>query len=166
MKEIILTKGQVALVDDGDFEWLNQWKWFAKKDMHTHYAGRTDYANGKRLVLMHRLILGLSDPEIKGEHRDNNGLNNQRSNLRTATQAQNASNVWSYRNSTSGYLGVSLNTGRGKNWRVQIKKHGVVRHLGYYDNEIEAAKQYDKASIELHGEFGKVNFPESKENLS
>jgi len=83
MKLIPLTQGKFAQVDDEDFEYLNQWKWFALKDAQTFYAARGIYLKGN--ILMHRQLLGLTNSEVKGEHKDRNGLNNQKENLRVAT---------------------------------------------------------------------------------
>src|ERR1017187_7157500 len=100
MKLILLTKGYETIVDYEDYEWLSQWSWRAKIDRksQTVYAIRGEYQRDsgrdnkiERSVLMHRLIMG--DPKgLQIDHRDWNGLNNQRSNLRVATQSQNQHN--------------------------------------------------------------------------
>src|SRR5260370_40767547 len=81
MGEIPLTKGKVALVDDEDFEWLNQWNWYASEDRNTFYAVRTDYSTGKRVrIYMHRFIIaGGKGQEI--DHKNGNGRDNQRLNF-------------------------------------------------------------------------------------
>ena len=114
MKEIKLTQGKVALVDDEDFDFLNQWKWCAHKDGNNFYAVRVDYSNGranKKFLSMHRVLLGLTDPKIFPDHKDGDGLNNQRYNLRIATPSQNVINSkTSGKDKTSIYRGVSFFT--------------------------------------------------------
>ena len=84
MKEIILTQGQVALVDDEDFEYLNQWKWCAIKSRKTYYTTRTIYIPCKMTVIMHRIIMN-TPLDMTVDHIDHNGLNNQKYNLRICT---------------------------------------------------------------------------------
>jgi len=157
MKEIVLTKGQVALVDDSDYEWLNQWKWCAKKDKYTYYAYRKDYSLGKHnsvAIIMHRLILQLNDPKIEVDHEDGNGLNNQRSNLRVATRTENIYNRKIFKNNQSGLKGVSLHRGR---WRATIQKDKKAIHIGYFICKEDAAIAYNNKAIELHGDFARIN---------
>ena len=103
MKAIQLTRGYKALVDDADYEWLNKWKWYAVKGTSTYYV-MTYIKN--RSTRMHRLILGLTDPKILGDHKDHNGLNNQRHNIRICTISENQKNKIS--RGSSKYLGVCL----------------------------------------------------------
>ena len=111
MKEIPLTQGEVALVDDEDYEWLNQWRWYVLKARHTFYAVRFD---GGRTQSMHREIM--CNPVGKEvDHSDMDGLNNQRINLRIATRSQNHKNVNPY--GVSAYLGVSLHITKSKYFR-------------------------------------------------
>lgn len=154
----------VALVDDADYEWLNQWKWCAHKytGCRSHYADRRDYTVGKgktgKGVKMHRLIMGLTDPKMFVDHRDQNGLNNQRDNLRIATRSQNAANRSPWKIATSRYMGVSKKKLQGKKpWHAQITVKGRTRSLGCYANEIDAAMAYNKAALEFHGEFANPN---------
>lgn len=159
MKEIILTQGKVALVDDEDFEYFNQWKWYARKDANNFYAQRNGYKeNGKRgAIHMHREILGLTNRHILCDHRDHNGLNNQRYNLRVTSYSGNAINTLSSRKSTSIFLGVSWHK-KNKKWIATISKNKVPKYLGSFHCEIEAAKTYDKHALEIHGEFANLNF--------
>ncbi len=154
MKEIQLTQNQVALVDESDFEYLNQWRWCAQKRRNTFYAVRhTPRVNGKSsLIKMHALLVG------KGcDHIDMNGLNNTRANLRLATRAQNAYNRVAQANNTSGLKGISWHK-RDKKWRAQITVNGKNNQLGYFDTPEEAARVYDAAARDLHGEFARLNF--------
>jgi hypothetical protein len=156
MKEIRLTQGRVALVDDEDYEYLNQWNWclIEKKDKNLFYAARK--VKNRRLILMHRVILGLTDPNIFGDHVDRNGLNNQRNNLRVATHSQNCTNVKKYKNASSKYKGVSWHKA-SKKWVAQIQKDKKVLYLGGFEKEIDAAIAYNNATNSIHGEFANPN---------
>lgn len=152
MKEIKLTQGKTALVDDSDYDYLNQWKWYAQKDRYTYYAVRRD---GKRRMKMHRVILGLGyDSNLFPDHIDHNGLNNQRSNLRIATRSQNAANRSSIRTAVSKYKGVAP---MRKRWQAHIVKDGVQKYIGLFKNEIDAALAYNIEAKKLHGEFAHLN---------
>lgn len=157
MKQIILTKGKVALVDDADYDWLNQWKWYASKGGNTFYAVR-GVRNGDKMkfILMHREVLGIIDNEIVGDHKDHDGLNNQRENLRCATRLQNSSNMVGYKNSTSKYLGVSWSK-TNKKWHSQLVHNGKKYSIGFFEDERKAAIAFNKKAIELRGEFAQLN---------
>lgn len=161
MKEIKLTKNQVALVDDADYEWLIQWKWQAKKSKRSncYYAVRGSWNNIKKRtdeIGMHRVILNTVGTKICCDHIDRNGLNNQRYNLRIATHSQNCANIAKRKNATSKYMGVSLRKATGR-WRAEIRKNWKGIRLGEYVNEIDAAIAYNNAAIKLHGEFANLN---------
>lgn len=163
MKLIPLTQGKFAQVDDEDYDFLMQWKWQTKKDSHTYYASR--YRNITRtnrvLILMHRELLGLKKGDGKfGDHKDRNGLNNQRGNIRIATKSENMRNKQGY--GVSNYRGVSLNVYNNKNrvyikWIATIKNSGKQKTLGRFNTEIEAALAYNKVAKELYGEFANLN---------
>lgn len=165
MELISLTHGLFAQVDDSDFEYLNQWRWFAHKQRNTYYAVRNcQITKRKRTIIrMHRLILGLQNPKIFCDHIDHNGLNNQRSNLRKATPAQNLANRSASLNSTSKYLGVSLSTVSNKygsiytSWKAAIQKDGHVIHIGRFKTEDQAAIAYNEVAIKIHGDFANLN---------
>ena len=155
-KQIPLTQGKVALVDDEDFEWLNQWKWCVKKEKDTCYAIRGQRQDGKiAQIRMHREIL---KPSIGMEvdHKDGNGLNNQRYNLRSATHAENIRNQ-KRRNGTSKFKKVSWHK-RNRNWQVKIGINGRRIHLGHFKSEWQAAKAYDDAAKRLFDVFARTNF--------
>ena len=105
MKEIKMTNGGVAMVDDVDFDYISKWKWYKFKPTRgkTFYAKRT--TDDK---LMHRLILNITDSNIFIDHKNHDGLNNIRENLRVATSSQNNANIESHKDGTSKYLGVSF----------------------------------------------------------
>lgn len=157
MKEIKLTQGKVALVDDEDFEELSKFKWCALKAPKTYYAIRRGNDFKKSTIYMHREILKLTDSKIQGEHKDNNGLNNQKSNLRTCTNSENQRNKTCKINGTSNYKGVYWNK-KNKKWDVRICINKKRTYVGHFKNEIEAAKAYDKKAKELFGEFAYLNF--------
>ena len=155
IRYIALTQGKFAIVDAGDYEWLSQKKWHIAKG-HTPKCYAAAYGKGRRTILMHRLIM--EPPEgLVVDHIDGNGLNNRRGNLRVCTQRQN---LWNHpgRGGASRFKGVSFDRKRGK-WQVRIRVGGRHRHLGYFDDEIEAAFAYDLAAVELMGEFAYLNFP-------
>ena len=156
MKEIPLTRGKVALVDDEDFEQLFQFQWYADLIRGRWYVMRIAGLRGrKRRIYMHRDILGIP-LGVEVDHKDGNGLNNQRYNLRPATHAQNLQNRGKPSSNTSGYKGVSWFKRDGK-WRACIGVDGRVIHLGYYDTAEEAARAYNEAAPKYHGKFAKLN---------
>lgn len=161
MKEIKLTQGKVALVDDEDYEKVNCFKWNAIKDRNTFYAKRNiKVSNGlqrQTTIQMQRLIFGYCGI-LKIDHRDGNGLNNQKSNLRFATTSQNGMNRKPNKCALSKFKGVSFHK-RHLKFISSIRINGNSYHLGYFTNEIEAAKAYDVKALELFGEFAYLNFP-------
>jgi len=161
-KEIPLTQGKVALVSESDFNYLNQWTWFAKQVRHgkaeIFYAARNITAEDKKqtTLLMHRFILGITDPNIKLDHINRDGLNNTRENLRIGSQAQNARNKTSAVGASSEFLGVDIHKSTGR-WRSRLMHKGKSIYLGLFDSENDAAKAYDDAAI-IHGDFANLNF--------
>jgi len=157
MKEIKLTNGGVALVDDEDFEELNHFRWFGHSEGTTIYAWRHQY-NGHRKygkVKMHRQIMKANPGEII-DHADRNGLNNQKSNLRFCLNSQNLMNTRIRSDNTSGFKGVTYHS-QNKRWRATINKDGKQVSLGCYGTPEEAAFAYNKAAFELFGEFARPN---------
>lgn len=152
-KEIKLNKGFVTVVDDEDFEWLSKFKWCVNHG----YAKRT-VRNGLKFVTvrMHREILQASN-EMQVDHINGNKLDNRRCNLRLATSSQNQQNRRVGKDNTSGFKGVSWHK-KSKKWCAQITVNRKVKHIGIFDDSIEAAKAYDKAAKELHGVFANTNF--------
>jgi len=158
MKQIKLTQGKFTLVDDEDFEELNQFNWYANKKLNTFYAVRNEYNKGKHKTLfMHRVVLRLTNSNIKCDHINHNGLDNQKSNLRTCTHSQNQRNSRNRIGTTSKYKGVHFCKQANK-WRVFIMGNKKQIHIGYFKNEIEAAKKYDEFAILHFGEFANLNF--------
>lgn len=153
MKTINLTRGQVALVDDEDFEYLNTFKWRTIASGNIFYASRTVTIDGKRInILMHGVIMG-----GKGiDHIDHNGLNNQKSNLRLCTRSENMMNRRKGVNTSSIYKGVSFHKGH-KKWGASIGINNKKISLGYFDTEAEAALAYNTKAIALFCEFANLN---------
>lgn len=162
MREIYLSQGKVALVDDQDFEWLSQWKWSVLITSWTDYAVRSEYVGNYRqkTIRMHRFILGAKKGQ-EIDHHDRNGLNNQRNNLRFCSGSQNMGNVGS-KPHTSKFKGVCRPTGY-KKWWAQIKRNGKNTLIGVFDREEDAALAYDKAAIETFGNYARINF--SRRNI-
>ena len=161
-RQIELTQGKVALVDDEDYEWLSQWKWYAAPHRGTSYVHRNSPRPLRQCIHMHREILGLSvspDDGVIVDHIDGNGLNNVRDNLRICSRQENLFNRAPQSNNTSGYKGVSWMSSRNK-WHVRIKAMGKDHYIGLFADLEEAARAYDDAAKKLHGEFAYLNFPQ------
>lgn len=155
MKEIKLSNGKVALVDDEDFEWLNQWKWSASIQGRHFYAVRAiqkEYVRTK--IYMHRFIMDALPGDFI-DHIDRDPLNNQRNNLRTCTWAENQRNKSRKNNSKSKYIGVHP-VPSGK-WIAQMTHNGKHQFIGTYKSEEDAAVAYNEMKIKLHGEFCNLN---------
>jgi len=144
MKEIKLTQGKIALVDDDDYDWLNKFKWCVIKSGKLFYASRLkrkSELNSSSLILMHRIIMNVNcDEHI--DHIDGNSLNNQKLNLRVADQRTNCQNL--HISKTSKYPGVHHHSKNNK-WIAQIQKGNKRFHLGCFDTEKEAYKKYMEA---------------------
>lgn len=164
MKEIPLTQGYVALVDDEDYKRVSKYKWCLVDQRKKGRVYAKGYAAGK-IVLMHRIILGVTDSAMKVDHKDGNGLNNQRSNLRICTNSQNQMNAKKRRGGTSKYKGVSWNSQYSK-FRVVLDVDSKQYYIGRYTDELEAALAYDAAAREHFGEFALCNFPQKIPMLS
>lgn len=159
MKEIQLSQGLIARVDDEDFAELSKYNWYASMN-RKHYARRHQMINGKKTkIYMHRQVLGVEDPKVFVDHIDGDGLNNCRSNLRRASHSENLANVFKRSGTSSKYRGVNYRKSSGK-WQVQIQHQGKLYFVGSFVDEDEAARAYDKRAVDLFGEFAKLNFSE------
>jgi hypothetical protein len=156
MKEITLTQGKVAMVDGGDFEYLNQFKWYARKNGCCYYALRHLYGKYGKPITMHFEIMGQPPKGMLQDHKDGNGLNNQKGNLRFCTVAQNQWNSAKQKDNQSGYKGVHLAKGRRK-WTAQIMVNGEKKYLGRFHTPQEAAIAFNEAALKYHGEFARLN---------
>lgn len=153
MRIIPLTQDKVALVDDEDYEHLIRFKWHAVEKKNCFYAARKDRQG--RTIYMHTVIME-TPSGLEVDHRNGEGLDNQRSNLRIGTHQQNLHNTRPGTKNTSGFKGVSWCAYTGR-WRVQIRIDNRYRHLGRFDDPILAARAYDEAALELCGEFACTN---------
>lgn len=157
MKRIPLTQGQFAIVDDEDYDYLMRWKWRLLKGNNTYYAITSIYRKHKRTTeSMHRMILKPKDGRWV-DHKDRNGLNNTRLNIRTCSKSQNGQNKIPAKNARSKYKGVVWHE-RLKKWKAHIYLNRRDIYLGVYVNEQDAAKAYDTKAKELFGEFARLNF--------
>lgn len=162
MKSVHLPGGYVAFVDDDLWPLVRLYTWHVAKSRNTYYAW-TNVRHPEKEELaytrkgMHQLVMGtqLGDGQ-QIDHVDGNGLNNQRSNLRFATTQQNMANRQAMSGGSSSYKGVHWDK-RTQKWRAQISVNGKQRHLGVFTDELEAAQAYDKAALEAHGEFARLN---------
>lgn len=151
---LILTQGQVTLVNKKDLPRITKHSWFATKQGKDFYVRAK--INGKSVPL-HRFLMGCYDSSKIVDHKNNNTLDNRTSNLRIVNTTQSAINRRGWRNKGDGskYKGVYKS---GNKWRSVIKKKGKRFELGRFNTQEEAAKAYDKKAVELHGEFANLNF--------
>lgn len=157
-KQIPLSQGKFALVDDADYEWLSQYRWYLST---VGYAARnkSHYEPKPYIAYMAREILGCVPYDgLIVDHIDGDKLNNQRTNLRKCTIAQNIQNQKLRKDNTSGFKGVTKYLNR---WKSEIEVFGKKMHIGVFATAIEAAKAYDESAKRLHGEFAFLNFPDS-----
>jgi len=141
MKQIPLTQGKFALVDDEDYDWLMTWKWYAHKQGKTFYAATNmPYSEGGGMILMHRLLM-MYPKDMHVDHINHDGLDNRKSNLRDCTNRQNQSNL--RKPGVSQYTGVYWHKHANK-WRSQIQINSKLKHLGYFprDHEYDAHLAY------------------------
>lgn len=163
-RRIKLTKGEYAKVDPEDYERLNQYKWYAA-DCHrrgyTCYAQRTVCTGGKKhSIMMHREVIN-APKGMQVDHLNGDGRDNRKANLRIATAQQNNWNRIYHKKSSSRYTGVTWEKSR-KKWRADIYENRRKKFLGFFDDEKEAAKAFDRVAKERRGEFARLNFPEDE----
>ncbi len=153
MKTIKLKSGETVTLSDKDYPLVKQYKWRLKKTVGSDLKYARSGPPEGPTIQMHRLIMGVTDPKIKVDHRDGNGLNNCRSNLRIATHQQNQRNAKLRKDNKLGIRGLYL-------WRgkigVQITIDGKTKHLGYFTDLEEAVRVYNKAVKKHFGRFARL----------
>lgn len=160
MKYLPLSQGKKAIVDDEDFDFLNQWKWSASVRGRHSYAVRRQSGTNKILYL-HRELLGVKKRASHVDHKNGDPLDNRRSNLRICSHTQNLRNRGMNSRNSSGFKGVTHQT-LSPFWVAQIGVDGKRLYLGTFKTKIEAAQAYDEAALKHHGRFAVLNFPHAK----
>jgi hypothetical protein len=150
MKEIPLTQGKVALVDDDDYHNLVRHKWCAHKHGNTYYAERMTPKKPQHVIRMHRVVASIPENMVT-DHINGNGLDNRKGNIRVATPRLNCQNK--HIRKTSNYPGVCWHK-RDKMWYARIWICGKSKGLGYFEREIDAALAYRSACIEVGQHVG------------
>jgi hypothetical protein len=157
-KEIQLTKGKVTIVDDEDFEYLNQWKWSTNSAKpERFYAWRNKRIDGKvNMIYLHRFILNITDRKIYVDHINNNSLDNRKVNLRQCSHSENERNKDKTKRNSSRFKGVCFDKSCNKFFSlITVNRKRI--WLGYFIDIKDAAKAYNEAAIKFHGEFAKLN---------
>jgi len=161
-RRIKLTRGKYAIVDVDDFERLNRYKWHCTR---CGYAKRAVYKrcdNGRRQVeiYMHKMVCPAPEGMIV-DHINRKSHDNRKANLRVATQKQN---VWNRKFVRKGgktrYNGIRWDKNREK-WQVRLTINGRRESFGYYADEVEAARAYDRIAKKYRGEYAYLNFPKT-----
>lgn len=154
MKNIPLSQGMKALVDDEDYKELSKFRWYAHWRGNTFYAARSVKVGEKKVTLsMHRVILKVG-PDQEVDHKDRNGLNNTRKNLRIATDQQNQGNARKRLDNTSGFKGVTFHP-QLKRWWARIWFGGKRHSLGTYRDPRQAHAAYCEAAVRMHKQFAR-----------
>ena len=162
MKKIPLGKsGKFALIDDDDFEKVSEYKWILSTGGYaiTRYSLGKRYPYGKLKMItirMHRFIMNLSETDGFCDHADLDKLNNQKHNLRIASNGQNQKNKNVQKNNKTGLKGVGFHKASGR-YRATIRYNCTTINLGYFKCKKEAAIAYNKAALLYHGEFARLN---------
>jgi hypothetical protein len=162
LKEIELSRGKVALVDDEDYESLSQRKFCATKGIFPRspwYAVTWERKNGKQKIIYLHIILMNPPLNMHVDFVDGNGLNCQRSNMRIASASEDQFNRGIMSTNTSGFKGVSYNK-INKKYRAALMKNGKLCRIGDYPTAILAAHKYDEEAKKFAGVFARLNFPE------
>lgn len=152
--KIYLPSGHVSTIDTNDLVAVKNYAWHALRGKTSLYV-YAQIGRPQKSIQLHRLILGFPKSDV--DHRDGNGLNNRRKNLRPASESQNGANARKTTEPRSSiYKGVTRKNGK---WHARIRKTGKLLDLGGFQIEKEAAKAYDRAALYYFGDFARLNFP-------
>lgn len=151
-KKIQLTKNKFCIVDNEDYEYLNQWNWFYTDEYAARKPSKEESSNRKNWM-MHRLIMKCPQ-DMQVDHINGNMLDNRKENLRICTPNQNRRNRSKNKRSSSNYKGVRKFR---KKWRATINVNKKLIHLGTFNSEIEAAIAYNNAALKYFDNYAKLN---------
>ena len=159
-RKIKLSSGKFVIVDPEDFETLNQYNWYEKNNGYTYYAERKEKILGhKKTIKMHRQIMNAPPGKVV-DHINRHGWDNRKANLQVVSQQENTWNsLRGVGQGKSKYKGIGY-SGNNKKWKATLCHKGKKIHLGYFKNEIDAAKAYDEAAKLFRGRFAVLNFEE------
>lgn len=146
--------GRDLIVDGVDALLLEEHEWSIRQHHKNLYVYRKE---GGRDIHLHREIIGAEPGELV-DHRNGDGLDNRRHNLRVATSWQNSVNIARARDSRAGFIGIAFHRASGL-WRARAKDRNGREVCTYHRTEIEAARARDELAMRLHGEFACLNFP-------
>ena len=152
MKEIKLTQGKVAIVDDEDYDELNKLKWYTNHNYNDKYYAVHSINKTQKKLKLHRVIMNVTNPKIVVDHINGDGLDNRKCNLRICSHKENMMNRVKQNDTTSKYKGVWWDKDM-KRWRAYIGN----KKLGSFKLEVDAAKAYNEKAKELFGDFAKIN---------
>ena len=157
-----LTQGKFAVIDSIDAERVLKFNWCAYFNPHNRnwYAKRKVRIDGKQVsIYLHRFILN-APPDKQVDHKDRDGLNDRRYNLRLADNSQNHQNMAMPSDNRSGFKGVSRQNSISPRWVARLVHRGTRHHFGTFGSPEDAARAYDAGALRIFGEFARLNFPE------
>lgn len=149
MRELKLENSNTpALINDEDFDRVSKFKWYEGTRQIHRTEDKLNFSLACEVMFQYTLMF---------DHKDTDWRNNQKSNLRACTNQQNSFNKNKIKYTSSQYKGVIRTKGK---WRARIEINDKKQHLGYFLDEADAARAYDKRALELFGEFARINFPQ------